>query len=72
MIGSSLLLEACIGGRWTFAAEPRIKCDVITMSLLLQEKLALGPGVDPELVNLSFPIKHNLKWIARSLEKPIR
>lgn len=40
--------------------------------ICVQEKLALGPGVDPELVNLSFPIKHNLKWIARSLQKPIR
>ncbi|MEW5308086.1 MAG: hypothetical protein WDW38_000072 [Sanguina aurantia] len=38
---------------------------------MYMEKLALGPGVDPELVNLSFPIKHNLKWIARSLQKPI-
>nr|QKY14893.1 fructose 1,6-bisphosphatase Ii (FBP) [Polytomella parva] len=38
---------------------------------MYMEKLAVGPHVDPDSVSLDYPIKHNLKWVAKALDKPV-
>ncbi|GLC34311.1 hypothetical protein PLESTF_000875600 [Pleodorina starrii] len=38
---------------------------------MYMEKLAVGPQVDPESVSLDFSVRHNIKWVARALDKPI-
>ena len=36
------------------------------------EKLAVGPQVPPDLVNIEAPVADNLRAVAVALEKPIR
>lgn len=38
---------------------------------MYMEKLAVGPHVDPDSVSLDYPIKHNLKWVAKALNKSV-
>lgn len=38
---------------------------------MYMEKLAVGPQVDPESVSLDYSVRHNIKWVARALGKPV-
>ncbi|GFR50410.1 hypothetical protein Agub_g12627 [Astrephomene gubernaculifera] len=38
---------------------------------MYMEKLAVGPQVDPESVSLDYSVRHNIKWVARALDKPV-
>ncbi|GIL53504.1 hypothetical protein Vafri_9091 [Volvox africanus] len=38
---------------------------------MYMEKLAVGPQVDPDSVSLDYSVRHNIKWVAKALDKPV-
>jgi fructose-1,6-bisphosphatase II len=39
---------------------------------MYMEKLAVGPQVDAGLLSLDYSVAHNLRVVARCLEKPVQ
>ncbi len=38
---------------------------------MYMEKLAVGPGVDPDSVSLEYPVERNIQVVAKALRKDV-